>query len=211
MYSSLNQHIRHILKWFTVITVICAAIFVILNASYFAKLLGFYADHTFVTEQQRAEHIAETPAKLDPNTVYIPSLNIKAPIIFVDEEKSTEAEFQKALQNGVVHYPKTAGIGEIGNTYIFGHSSDFAFSKGNYKTVFALLPNIQLGAEIMVSNDQGKVFTYKVYDMFVAKKTDIQLLDQNTNGKSILTLQTSYPVGTALKRYIVKAEFVRSE
>jgi LPXTG-site transpeptidase (sortase) family protein len=191
-----------------VVMLLIAAVilFVLLNFGYFAKQLGFYTDKIFVTDQQRQVKLAEDHVELAPDTVYIASLDIRAPIKYV--EGKSESVFQKALIDGVVQYPGTAAIGEKGNTYIFGHSSDFAFSKGNYKTVFALLPNIEIGAEISVANDQGKTFKYKVYKKFVAKKTDTQLLDQNTNGKSILTLQTSYPVGTALQRYIVQAELV---
>lgn len=181
-------------------------LFVLLNFSYFAKQLGFYTDKIFVTDQQRQVKLAEDHVEIGPDTLYIASLDIQAPIKYV--EGKTEDVFQKALIDGVVQYPGTAAIGEKGNTYIFGHSSDFAFSKGHYKTVFALLPNIEIGADILISNSEGKIYKYKVYQKFVAKKTDVSLLSQQTNGKSILTLQTSYPVGTALQRYIVQAELV---
>ena len=190
-----------------VLVVIAGVIlFVLLNFSYFAKLLGFYFSETFVTEQQREDQRQEDGVPMEPDSIYIATLDIRAPIKY--PESNAEAVIQKALIDGVVQYPKTAEIGKSGNTYIVGHSSDFAFSKGNYKTVFALLPNIELGAEILVANSEGKTFKYKVYENFVAKKTDLYLLGQNTNGKTILTLQTSYPIGTALQRYIVKAEFV---
>jgi HemK-like putative methylase len=68
----------------------------------------------------------------------IPSLSIEAPIQFID--KADEKTFQAALKNGVVHYPGTALAGEFGNMYIFGHSSDYIWSKGHYKTIFAVLP-----------------------------------------------------------------------
>lgn len=150
--------------------------------------------------------VAHEPEKGEPNMLRIPSLDINAPILYVNEKKETV--FQQALQNGVVHYPDTALIGRPGNTYIFGHSSDMALAPGNYKTVFALLPNIQKDAEISLTDPFGTVFKYKVFDQFVAENTDVELLEQNTDGKKILTLQTSYPIGTALKRYIVKAELV---
>lgn len=194
------------IKVIVLLIIAAAIIFGLLNFSYFSKQLGFYFDKTFVTDQQREMKAEDHPIELSANEIYIASLEIRAPIQFVEEQ--SEDVFQKALIDGVVQYPGTAKIGEVGNTYIFGHSSDFAFSKGNYKTVFALLPNIELGSEVLVSNDQERTFKYKVYQKFVAKKTDVHLLDQNTNGKSILTLQTSYPVGTALQRYIVKAEYV---
>ena len=74
---------------------------------------------------------------MEPNTLTIPSLGIRAPI--VDAPESSENAFQKALQDGIVHYPGTATVGKPGNVYVFGHSSDYIWSKGSYKTVFALL------------------------------------------------------------------------
>ena len=198
----LNKVLRYIIFG----ALLAITIFIFLNISSFGKQIRFFFSQTFVTDQQRKELQNDQPVKAEPNQLYIPSLEIVAPIIFV--EGTTEAVFQPALANGVVQYPNTAKVGTVGNTYIFGHSSDFAFSKGNYKTVFALLPKIEIGAEILASNEAGERFTYKVYDKFVAKKTDVHLLDQETKGRKILTLQTSYPIGTALQRYIVKAELV---
>lgn len=181
-------------------------IFVLLNFSYFSQHVVYFFDRTFVTDAQRDFRRTEEAVKQKPNELYIPNLEIRAPIVYVANDSKDEATFQKALQNGVVHYPGTAPIGEVGNSYIFGHSSDFAFAPGEYKTVFALLPNLPKGAEIIVSNDKGKLFKYIVYEKFVAENTDTYLLGQDTGGRKILTLQTSYPIGTALKRYIIKAE-----
>ncbi|HEX3095922.1 MAG TPA: sortase [Patescibacteria group bacterium] len=174
--------------------------YIAMNTSYFFKQVNFYFHPPKVdTAQQNSNQ-----DKGQPNHLSIPSLGIEAPII--EPSGNTEANFQEALKNGPVHYPGTAGVGQVGNMYIFGHSSDFAFKAGNYKTVFALLPSIQNGAEIVLTDGSGRKFVYKVFDHFVAASTDVKLLSQDTQGKKILTLQTSYPVGTALKRYIAKAE-----
>ncbi len=119
---------------------------------------------------------------------------------------STDAAFQPALSLGVVHFPGTALPGEVGNCYIFGHSSDFFWKPGNFKNVFALLPRIKKGAAIITTNAEGIRFVYTVTNTFVVAPKDVWVLNQNTGGKKILTLQTSYPLGTALKRFIVVAE-----
>ena len=141
---------------------------------------------------------------MEPDTLVITTLGIKVPVVYVSEEG--EKFFQEALAGGVVHYPGSALPGEVGNAYIFGHSSDYVWSKGKYKTVFASLPEIQMGDEIYVSDASGKGFIYKVRASFVAKADEVSLLSQETNGGKILTLQTSWPLGTALKRWIVRAE-----
>jgi LPXTG-site transpeptidase (sortase) family protein len=122
--------------------------------------------------------------------------------------EANETAFQAALATGVVHFPETAKPGEFGNVYLFGHSSDYAWSKGAYKTVFALLTKIQPGTEILVSDSVGDLFTYKVKEAFVAGSKDVKYLSQEKYEKKLLTLQTSYPIGTALKRYIVRAEIL---
>lgn len=178
--------------------------FVLLNFDYFSQQIQYHVNRTFVTEVQREIRRDEKNIVLEANELYIPTLEIRAPIIFIDGVG--EEVFQPALEKGIVQYPGTAPVGVVGNTYIFGHSSDFILSKGDYKTVFALLPNIEIGAVIQVTNERGELFEYIVYEKFVAEKTATYLLDQDTKGKKILTLQTSYPIGTALQRYIVKAE-----
>lgn len=193
-----------ILKVLLLLALIAGIGFMLLNFSYFSQQLGYFFDRVFVSEVQRDFRRQEKNIQQQPNELYIPSLEIRAPIIYT--EVTDETGFQLALQNGVVHYPGTARIGEAGNTYIFGHSSDFAFAKGDYKTVFALLPHIELGAEILLADERGEIYKYIVNEKFVAEKTDTHLLKQDTNFRKILTLQTSYPVGTALRRYIVKAE-----
>lgn len=188
---------KEFFKKFGLAVLAAVVLLLILYAPYLSKQLKF------ATGQ-----VAQTPPpeipKGTPNQLQIPSLDITAPIVHITG--TDENAFQAGLINGVVLYPGTAEVGTVGNSYIFGHSSDFAFSKGHYKTVFALLPKIELGAEIIVTDGQGNQFKYKVTDKKVVEKTDLSVLSQDTAGKKILSLQTSWPVGTALKRYLVRAE-----
>lgn len=191
-----------ILKILLILAVALMVGFILLNFNYFKAQLGYRVGS--FSNQDSTQENQEQQIVLEPNQIFIPSLGIRAPIVYTDARN--EAGYQKALQDGVVQFPGTAPIGEVGNTYIFGHSSDLPFAKGSYKTVFALLPNIELGQDIYVSNNDGIVFHYKSYEKFVAESKDTHLLSQETDGRKILTLQTSYPIGTALRRYIVRAE-----
>jgi len=137
------------------------------------------------------------------NQLVVPSLGIEAPIVYVDQ--TGEAAFQEALIDGVVHYPGTALPGKEGNVYIFGHSSDLPLSKGKFKTIFAKLPDIETGAEIKITDQRGREFTYEVTGTQVIEPDDLSVLTQDPT-KHQLTLQTSYPVGTARKRFIVTSE-----
>jgi sortase A len=148
--------------------------------------------------------ISGQPAKMQANMLIIDSLGIKAPIVYI--EGIGEKYFQAGLLNGVVHYPGTANPGQLGNCYIFGHSSDYIWSKGHYKSVFAVLPQIKIGANITIGDQQGNKFVYTVTDSRSVAASDTSVLSQQNNAKKLLTLQTSYPVGTALARWVVVAE-----
>lgn len=134
----------------------------------------------------------------------IARLGLVAPLMVVG--RADEALFQKALESGVVHYPGTASPGQVGNMFIFGHSSDYRYRAGTYKTVFARLPELEPGDRIVVTDAAQMSFTYVVTSNLVAPPTATQYLSQATDGQKRLTLQTSYPIGTALKRYLVLAE-----
>jgi LPXTG-site transpeptidase (sortase) family protein len=82
------------------------------------------------------------------------------------------------------------------------------WSPGDYKTVFARLPEIEIGSEIEITDPTGQLFKYRVFETKVVGPRDLRVLDQFNYERSILTLQTSYPLGTALQRYIVVAELV---
>lgn len=142
--------------------------------------------------------------ELLPNTLTIRNLAIEAPVVYITEK--SERAYQDALRDGVVHYPGTAMPGELGNVYIFGHSSDYVWSPGAYKTIFARLPQIEIGEQIEITDADGKSFVYVVTETKVVGPRDLSVLDQFNYEKRVLTLQTSYPLGTALQRYIVVAE-----
>ena len=134
---------RFVIRLLLVIAVF-AAVVLVLNFGYFWKQIKF----VFVKPQPLSIAEDKKPHVIEPSVVIVESLGIKAPLQYVDE--ANEETYQKALRNGVVHYPGTAKPGEYGNVYIFGHSSDNAWSPGDYKTVFALLPRIEIGAKIVV-------------------------------------------------------------
>lgn len=176
-------------------------LFILLNAPYFIKNVRYLlSKHGEVTDEVPEEEIGEQ------NTLTIPSLSIKAPLVYITEKG--EAAYQDGLQRGVVHYPGTAEVGQPGNAYFFGHSSDLPWAKGEYKTVFALLPNIALGDLVEVTDAEGHIFTYKITETKIVRPDDLSVLDQGNNERSIISIQTSYPVGTALKRFIAIGELV---
>jgi LPXTG-site transpeptidase (sortase) family protein len=194
------------------IVTVLALVFVLLNYQYFWANIRFSLFHRQAASINSASNSPSTLSKSgepvgEANHLEIPSLDIRVPIIYVNEQ--SEKVYQAALINGVVHFPGTPEPGQYGNVYIFGHSSDYIWSKGHYKTVFAVLPRIKKGAEIDISDTQGHQFVYRVIAQKVVAANDASVLDQGNNQKKLLTLQTSYPVGTALRRYVVVAELAQ--
>lgn len=185
-----------------ILVAVLGVFYLIFNFQYSIKQTAFY----FWKEDLKK--ISNTGTKIipPPNSLTIENLNIQAPIVFA--ETTDEKEFQKLLSFGVVHYPGSVLPGELGNCFLFGHSSDFFWRSGKYKTVFALLPRIKIGERILVTDSAGKEYVYRVTESFSAGADRTDLLLSQDMEKKILTLQTSWPLGTALKRWIVVAELI---
>lgn len=114
------------------------------------------------------------------------------------------------LSKSLIHYKGTAIPGKEGNAVIFGHSSlPQFFSPTNYLSIFAKLPTLQSGDDLIVNYD-GIVYKFRVQEMFEVKPTDVQVLAQRYDG-SYLTLVTCVPPGTYLRRLIIVAKLIPPE
>ncbi|QQG50083.1 MAG: class D sortase [Candidatus Berkelbacteria bacterium] len=134
----------------------------------------------------------------------IPSINITAPIAL----NIQPSQVVEQLRNGVVHYADTALPGEIGNAVIIGHSSDYPWSVGNYKNIFALLDKLVIGDKITVPYGSQR-FVYEVTESKIVKPSDLSPLKKSDAPK--LTLITCYPVGTSQKRLVISAKLIEGE
>lgn len=142
----------------------------------------------------------------------IPRINQNVPVVGVKNEnliarkwEDLEGDIQKALRNGVIHYPGTALPGDNGNVVVTGHSSYYAWDAGRFKDVFALLHDVKVGDKIVMYFNQRK-FLYEVENIKVVLPKDVDVLAQTSREQ--LTLITCTPIGTNLKRLIVTAKLV---
>lgn len=147
------------------------------------------------------------------NRLVIPKLGKSVPLVNMTTEHiegenwaELENQIQAGLQQGVVHYPGTAIPGQVGNVFITGHSSYYPWDPGQFKDVFAVLGQLEVGDEYFVYYDQ-KPYTYKVTEKFEVTPDNVDVLQQ-PHDKKISTLMTCTPVGTTLRRLIVRAEQV---
>ncbi len=145
------------------------------------------------------------------NRIVIPKIWKNIPLLDITNRKiSWENElndiFMKELENWVIRYPWSAKPWKDGNAFIFGHSSNFPWIKGEYNDVFSLLDKVQYEDEIIVYYGQKK-YTYKIREKKVITPGDISILKRN-NDKSEITLMTCWPIWTTLNRLIVTWELI---
>lgn len=133
----------------------------------------------------------------DPEII-IAKIGVRAPVIY---DANFDAIIER-LRTGVVRYEGTADPGQVGNVVIVGHSSDFPWSTGQYKTVFALLDKLTIGDEIVLPFGQNR-YIYRVTESKIVKPSNLTVLERTAT--PTLTLISCYPVGTALNRLVIIA------
>ncbi|MBI4835856.1 MAG: sortase [Candidatus Abawacabacteria bacterium] len=147
------------------------------------------------------------------NRVIIGKIGKNVPIVQVADDKLLKQDFsgleqdiQDALLHGIVHYPGTAEPGQIGNAFFTGHSSNYVWVNSNYNNVLALAEELVVGDKVTIYWENKK-FIYQVYDIKVVAPQDTWVLQQSGNEyPSIMTLMTCTPIGTSLKRLIIRSK-----
>ena len=137
--------------------------------------------------------------------------NINAPIVYASFEdlfqtkdgnidfnttndtSETDSPLQKKLQGGIVHLAFTPLPGEIGNSYIVGHSSNYAFIISDYNQVFKPLErNGQIGEDFTIFDLYGRELKFKTFDTALIEEVDTaQAYKDYGASRRIVTLQTS--------------------
>jgi LPXTG-site transpeptidase (sortase) family protein len=145
----------------------------------------------------------------ETNILELPQFNIKAPI-----RKFTGSNLDliyEELKKGVVLYPGSSIPGQ-GYSVIIGHSSQYPWESGKYRTVFALLNELQSGDKIYVFWEQTPmVFEVKDKQIFIPWPQGSETTETifPPSNEPTLILQSCWPVGAASKRVAVKTVLVR--
>jgi LPXTG-site transpeptidase (sortase) family protein len=143
------------------------------------------------------------------NILEMPQFGIKAPILQV--ETTDSKTIYRKLKQGVVLYPNSDIPGK-GYSIIIGHSSQYPWSSGRYKSVFSLLNQFEQGDKIYVFWDQ-KPLVFEVRDKKIflpwPKGTESTETIFPSSDEITLVLQSCWPVGVASKRVAVKTVLVR--
>lgn len=137
--------------------------------------------------------------------IQIEKIGVDLPVVWTQDF----AKIQDDLKYGVVHHPYTPYPGERGMASIHGHSSGDPWD-GNFKTAFTKLNFLAEGDDVWVTvfgyNDQSRKYHYVVRSGKVYEKNDPKQF--TSLGGYHLNLSTSWPIGTAHKRYVVTTELV---
>ncbi len=139
----------------------------------------------------------------------IPANNISVPITWTKDVKDFDADLKK----GLVHYPGTVLPGEVGTSYISGHSSGYLWDKSPYKQVFAILGQVKDGTSFSITvtdNSGAKVIYHYVVERRGEYAADDQAQFVNT-ADSIVALSTCWPVGTTARRLVLFGKLTQTE
>ncbi len=147
-----------------------------------------------------------TGGKYIDTILSIPAIKVKAPIIW--SHKVTSKEVLNELEKGIVHYAGTPIPSMKGNSYITGHSSYYSWSKSSFKDVLRDLNKLKIGDEIIftfkLSNGKSTDVVYSVTKTGTIVLPSDERLFREYEGYEV-TLVTCWPIGTNLKRMMVKA------
>ena len=174
-------------------------IIAVLNIGLFLELWKLLRAELAPPEQAVAQEIGI-------DQIRIPKIDVEAPLLLSQHDPTAPWEdIRKDLENGVSLAPGLARPGGEGTVWITGHSSDYVWRPGSYKTVFALLPGLAPGDLIFVDYQETR-FIYRVTGNIVVSPTNVAAFE-NRGGRT-LTLMTCYPPLTTSKRWLVYAEQV---
>jgi sortase (surface protein transpeptidase) len=121
---------------------------------------------------------------------------------------------QKKLEQGIVHLAYTPQPGEIGNSYIVGHSSNYSWVNSPYNRVFAPInQQSQVGETFVIYDRYGRELTFRVFEVLKIRDDETEVAYKNFPDKRVVTLQTSI-LGTrngrieATHRWLTRGELV---
>lgn len=197
---------RHFVPIISAVFVVLAFVFVQYNSFVIGTVAAYISPGSIDPQNIVIDPNADIKVGPEPRLI-IPKINVDVPVSY--DIGNDHASQMSAMRKGVAHFAipgASSHPGEVGNTVIAGHSSNDAFTPGDYKFIFVQLEKLAVG-DTIYANYKGTRYTYTVTKMQTVKPTQIGALIYDTS-KPELTLITCTPIGTALNRLLVTAEQV---
>lgn len=182
-----------------------ALVLLLLNARFFWAQFAYrlQPQKEVAMQQVTPRDTAEKEVRVAPEPkVIIPKIGIDAPVVY-GMTSIAEPDIQRSLQDGVLHFADSPKPGQAGNGIYVGHSSNVPWAPGNYKFVFAPLEQLEVN-DTFYLNHNSRQYTYKVVSKSVVLPNDVSVLAGSE--KPTATLITCTPVGTNLKRLVIRGE-----
>lgn len=136
--------------------------------------------------------------------ILIPKIGANAKV-FPNVDPSKPDIFLPILQEGVAHAAGTFFPGQLGNIYLFAHSTDNFWDVGRYNAVFYLLKDLKEGDEVVIYYQNAR-HNYRVTKLGIISPAEVSFITRARTGKELLILQTCWPPGTTWQRLLVFAE-----
>ncbi len=171
-----------------------------------ARSKGIEVGFEFTELQQEHKNIKTRKQGNTPNIFYltIPKLGIERAEVETNSQNLSPDE-------RLGHYLGSALPGEVGNTFIYGHSVlPMFYDPKNYRTIFSTLDKLEKGDEISVEFGEQH-FKYLVEKSVVLKPEDVKPLEPialEFLRQPSLTLMTCVPMGLGTNRLLVQAKLV---
>lgn len=158
-----------------------------------------------------ASVLSGTPQTITPVStdfgIVVEKINANAKVV-ADVDPADQNVYTQALSLGVAHAKGTSFPGQIGNIYLFSHSTDAPWNIVRYNAIFYLLNKLETGDRVILFY-KGRRYDYIVFDKVITSASDVKYLTQSY-AQSVLTLQTCDPPGTIINRLVVRAKLVGS-
>lgn len=179
----------------------------IISLSIIIFLLTFYpvllSEFKYDLKSLQKTGISETKPVDENFGIVIPKINADSKVIS-DVDPYNSKEYQVALTKGVAQAKGTAFPGQVGNVFIFSHSSVNFYEAIRFNSVFYLLDKLEKGDDIYLYYQKQK-FHYKVTEKKIVEASEVQYMNRESKNK-IVTLMTCWPPGTTFKRLIIIGE-----
>ncbi len=152
-----------------------------------------------VTEDNK-EDSAPSVAGTEKIHLTVPQLGLKDVVV---RSGGTQADLDR---EGILRLD-TSGVPweEGSNTFIAGHALGFEWTRVQY--AFRDLEKMRPGDEILVRDDSGKKYTFRVYDRMTVRPSDYWVTYPEP-GRTVISLQSCVPIPTFENRLVVRGELV---
>jgi LPXTG-site transpeptidase (sortase) family protein len=150
-----------------------------------------------VSEKDQEEVVGINPKRIQIDSVGI-DVSISTP------DKATVPILDSALQEGVVHYPGSGGIGGERRMFLFGHSSRLPLVQNQSYQAFNGLADVQEGDEILIVGENNAETIYVVTSIEIADESE--RLVSLESGEGRLTISTCTTFGARENRVVVEAK-----